>query len=81
LRNFISIVVALPNSDWEDLEKATVIMKPLALATDVCQKDASNVATVLNELRKLPDHFLALGADDPSLQEFCRKAQVRMHFF
>lgn len=35
-----------------------------------------SLATVLNELRKLPEHSLNVGAGKPNLQEFSRHAQV-----
>ena len=76
LRAAITAVVPLPNSDWEDLEKAVVIMKPLAWATNICQRDDANVSTLFTELRKLPPHFQKLEIDDPSLKEFCKQAQV-----
>lgn len=74
LKPSISAVLPLPVSDWEDLEAAVRIMTPLAVATDVCQADGATLGTVVNQLRTLPDHFIALGGD-LDLREFSRKAK------
>ena len=76
LKTAINAVVPFSSSDWESMEQSVKIMMPLAAATDVCQGDDASVATVLEELRKLPAHFQGLAAEFPSLQPFFKAAQV-----
>ena len=72
-------MVTLPSSVWDAMEEAVKIMRPFALATDICQSDNASVATVLQHLRKLPAHFQALGAEAPNLSHFLKAAQVMPH--
>ena len=46
LRPYINAVVVLANSYWDDMCLAVKVMKPLAVATDILQRDKSTVATV-----------------------------------
>ena len=76
LRLSINAVVALPSSDWDAMEQSVKIMKPFAMATDICQRDEASVATVLREFQKLPAHFQALPDQYPDLEHFFDSAQV-----
>ena len=76
LRAAITAVVAFPASDWEAMELSVKIMEPLAMATDLCQRDSATMATVLQELQKLRGHFEAVEVQYPKLAEFCLKEKV-----
>ena len=57
LRPYISAVVALPNSDWDDMCLSLKAVAPVATATQRVQADRATLATARDEMEKVKKHF------------------------